>query len=126
MKGTNVNDNRYLNCFLGQAAELDVDWALWALTGSYYLRDGVVGFDETYGIYNWDWNEVRNTSLLQKISTLQYSFRGNSKVLKMDTASFLTSQFKKSRIAEVLTYGCRPGYQQIQPVVELFELAKTN
>ncbi|XP_073031687.1 glycosyl hydrolase 5 family protein-like [Primulina eburnea] len=76
MRGTNVNDNRYLNCFLGWAAELDVDWALWTLTGSYYLRDGIVGFDETYGIYNWDWNGVRNISLLQKISVLQYPFRG--------------------------------------------------
>ncbi|XP_075485386.1 glycosyl hydrolase 5 family protein-like [Primulina tabacum] len=76
MGGTNVNDNRYLNCFLGWAAELDLDWALWALTGSYYLRDGVVGFDETYGIYNWDWSEVRNRSLLQKISVLQYPFTG--------------------------------------------------
>ncbi|KAJ6689108.1 hypothetical protein OIU85_005507 [Salix viminalis] len=30
-RGTNVNDNRYLGCFLGAAAELDFDWALWTL-----------------------------------------------------------------------------------------------
>ncbi|KAI3467619.1 hypothetical protein Pfo_024282 [Paulownia fortunei] len=76
MRGTNVNDNRYLNCFMGWAAEQDVDWALWALTGSYYIREGVVGHDETYGVYNWNWCEIRNQSILQKISALQYPFRG--------------------------------------------------
>ncbi|XP_042057194.1 glycosyl hydrolase 5 family protein-like isoform X1 [Salvia splendens] len=77
MRGTNVNDNRYLNCFMGWAAELDLDWALWVLTGSYYLREGVVGFDETYGVYNWNWCGVRNQTILHKISALQYPFKGN-------------------------------------------------
>ncbi|KAK4429754.1 Glycosyl hydrolase 5 family protein [Sesamum alatum] len=76
MRGTNVNDNRYLNCFMGWAAELDVDWALWALTGSYYIREGVVGHDETYGVYNWNWCDVRNQTTLHKISALQYPFKG--------------------------------------------------
>lgn len=79
MRGTNVNDNRYLNCFMGWAAELDVEWALWALTGSYYIREGVVGYDETYGVYNWNWCDIRNQTILQKISALQYPFRGTSK-----------------------------------------------
>ncbi|KAL1565229.1 cellulase [Salvia divinorum] len=76
MRGTNVNDNRYLNCFMGWAAELDLDWSLWVLTGSYYLRQGVVGFDETYGVYNWDGSGVRNQTILHKISALQYPFKG--------------------------------------------------
>ncbi|KAG6383510.1 hypothetical protein SASPL_156737 [Salvia splendens] len=76
MRGTNVNDNRYLNCFMGWAAELDLDWALWVLTGSYYLRQGVVGFDETYGVYNWNWCGARNQTILHKISALQYPFKG--------------------------------------------------
>lgn len=78
MRGTNVNDNRYLNCFMGWAADLDVDWALWALTGSYYLRQGIVGLDETYGVYNWNWCDVRNQTMLDKISALQYPFRGTT------------------------------------------------
>ncbi|KAE8687962.1 Cytochrome P450 86A2 [Hibiscus syriacus] len=35
-----IRDNNYMNCFLGVAAELDLDWALWTLVGSYYLREG--------------------------------------------------------------------------------------
>ncbi|KAK2968634.1 hypothetical protein RJ640_030714 [Escallonia rubra] len=75
-RGTNVNDNRYFNCFLGWAAELDLEWALWTLAGSYYLREGVVGLEEVYGVFNWNWGETRNSSFLQRISALQYPFQG--------------------------------------------------
>jgi hypothetical protein len=75
-RGTNVNDNRYLGCFLSVAAELDLDWALWTLVGSYYLRQGVIGMNEYYGVLNWNWREVRNSTFLQLISALQSPFRG--------------------------------------------------
>lgn len=75
-RGTNVNDNRYLGCFLGVAAELDLDWALWTLVGSYYLREGVVGLNEFYGLLNWNWCDIRNSSFLQQISALQSPFQG--------------------------------------------------
>nr|QST87267.1 endoglucanase 5 [Abelmoschus esculentus] len=75
-RGTNVNDNRYLNCFLGVAAELDLDWSLWTLVGSYYLREGVIGLNEYYGIMDYNWCEIRNSSFLQRISALQPPFRG--------------------------------------------------
>ncbi|OMO81585.1 hypothetical protein COLO4_23500 [Corchorus olitorius] len=75
-RGTNVNDNRYLNCFLGFAAELDLDWALWTLVGSYYLREGVIGMNEYYGILNWNWCEIRNESFIDRIHALQSPFQG--------------------------------------------------
>ncbi|KAM7269010.1 hypothetical protein ACFE04_024507 [Oxalis oulophora] len=75
-RGTNVNDNRYLNCFLGVAAEHDLDWALWALQGSYYLREGVVGLNEYYGTLDWNWCGVRNSSFLQKVSAIQSPYQG--------------------------------------------------
>ncbi|XP_022876759.1 uncharacterized protein LOC111394950 [Olea europaea var. sylvestris] len=76
MRGTNVNDNRYFNCFMGWAAEYDLDWALWTLVGSYYLREGVVGMNEYYGVLDWNWCDIRNSSFLQRISSLQSPFRG--------------------------------------------------
>ncbi|XP_058102018.1 glycosyl hydrolase 5 family protein-like [Magnolia sinica] len=75
-RGTNVNDNRYISCFLGAAAELDLDWALWTLQGSYYLREGIIALDEVYGVLGWDWCQARNSSFLQRISTLQSPFQG--------------------------------------------------
>ncbi|KHG22500.1 Endoglucanase E1 [Gossypium arboreum] len=76
LRGTNVNDNRYLNCFLGTVAELDLDWALWTLVGSYYLREGVIGLNEYYGIMDWNWIDMRNSSFVERISALQSPFRG--------------------------------------------------
>ncbi|XP_070043849.1 glycosyl hydrolase 5 family protein-like [Nicotiana tomentosiformis] len=75
-RGTNVNDNRYFNCFLGLAAELDFDWALWTLVGSYYLRDGVVGLNEYYGVLDWNWRDIRNSSFLERISAIRSPFQG--------------------------------------------------
>ena len=77
-RGGNANDNRYLGCLSGWAAENDVDWSLWALTGSYYLREGVVGMIEYYGALDSDWNSVRNSSFLQQISLLQSPLQGTT------------------------------------------------
>lgn len=75
-RGTNVNDNRYLSCFLAVAAEFDLDWAIWTLVGSYYLREGVVGLNEFYGLLDWNWCAVRNSTFIQRISALQSPFQG--------------------------------------------------
>ncbi|XP_027337574.1 glycosyl hydrolase 5 family protein-like [Abrus precatorius] len=74
MRAQNINDNRYLNCFMALAAQLDLDWALWTLVGSYYIR--VAGTIEYYGILNPNWNQVRNTGFLQRISSIQLPFQG--------------------------------------------------
>ncbi|KAK7318680.1 hypothetical protein RJT34_03385 [Clitoria ternatea] len=76
LRGTNVNDNRFLDCFIAILAEFDLDWAWWALVGSYYLRQGVIGMEEFYGLLSWDWSQVRNTAFLNRISTLQLPFQG--------------------------------------------------
>ncbi|KAJ3675307.1 hypothetical protein LUZ60_004349 [Juncus effusus] len=74
--GTHTSDNRYLSCFLSLAAELDLDWALWALQGSYYLRQGERNYDESYGLLGFDWGGVRNPSFVKRISALQTPFQG--------------------------------------------------
>ncbi|KAK3416688.1 hypothetical protein EUGRSUZ_H02460 [Eucalyptus grandis] len=76
LSGQNVNDNRYFNCFFQVAAKLDFDWALWTIVGSYYLRKGIVGMDETFGVLNKDFSGPRNASFLQRISALQAPFQG--------------------------------------------------
>ncbi|GAB2214328.1 hypothetical protein Droror1_Dr00018671 [Drosera rotundifolia] len=76
IRGTNINDNRYFSCFLSVAADLDFDWALWTLTGSYYLREGVIGMNEYYGVLDWDWAQPRNSSFLDRISLIQSPLQG--------------------------------------------------
>ncbi|XP_044493584.1 glycosyl hydrolase 5 family protein [Mangifera indica] len=76
LTGNNENDDRYLNCILGWLSENDLDWALWTLVGSYYLREGVAGSDEHYGVLSWNWRDIRNSSFLQRISSVQSPSRG--------------------------------------------------
>ncbi|TVT98494.1 hypothetical protein EJB05_56197, partial [Eragrostis curvula] len=54
---------------------MDLDWALWALQGSYYTRHGVVGSDEKYGVLDGDWAGPRNRTVLTRIRALQRRFR---------------------------------------------------
>lgn len=88
LRGTNVNDNRYLNCFLGVVAELDLDWAWWTLVGSYYLREGVIGLNEYYGILDWNWIDIRNSSFVERISALQSPFRGKQSLISLENFGF--------------------------------------
>ncbi|PIA51561.1 hypothetical protein AQUCO_01100425v1 [Aquilegia coerulea] len=75
-RGINVNDNRFLNCMFGVIADLDLDWALWALQGSYYLRQGIVDMEEVFGVLNKDWSGIRNSSFMQKLHAIQPPFQG--------------------------------------------------
>nr|CAB3484882.1 unnamed protein product [Digitaria exilis] len=75
-RGGNANDNRYYGCAAAVAADLDLDWALWALQGSYYLREGVVGLDEVYGVFDWAWRGPRNATALRRVQALQRPLRG--------------------------------------------------
>ncbi|WOL04167.1 hypothetical protein Cni_G12888 [Canna indica] len=74
--GTNEADNRFFSCFLSYAAEMDVDWALWALQGSYYIREEQLGFDETYGALSWDWCKARNSSFIRRLASIASPFQG--------------------------------------------------
>ncbi|OEL32500.1 hypothetical protein BAE44_0006480, partial [Dichanthelium oligosanthes] len=75
-RGVNSNDNRYYGCAAAVAADLDLDWALWALQGSYYLREGVLGLDEVYGVLDWAWCKPRNATSLRRVQALQRPLRG--------------------------------------------------
>ncbi|XP_043706633.1 glycosyl hydrolase 5 family protein-like [Telopea speciosissima] len=69
--GENPADNRFLSCFLAFAVERDMDWAMWALQGSYYLRNGQAGFEETYGVLDGNWDQTRNPKFQERFRLLQ-------------------------------------------------------
>jgi len=58
--GLNDKESAYLSCLVDYMQGNDAEWALWAIQGSYYVRDGVVDFDESYGAMNHDWSGWRN------------------------------------------------------------------
>lgn len=90
----NANDDRYFGCLTGWTAENDVDWSIWALTGSYYLIKGMVGMTENYGVLDSDWISVGKSSFLEKISLLQSTLQGEYSRKLQDFAK--TFCFKKS------------------------------
>nr|GMD99763.1 glycosyl hydrolase 5 family protein-like [Ipomoea batatas] len=73
--GNSEADNRHLPCMLSYLADLDLDWSVWALQGSYYLRDRHHGPDETYGMFTANWTALRNPNFLSKLQFLQQKFQ---------------------------------------------------
>jgi endoglucanase len=59
-QGLSQGDHAYLSCLVGYMEGNDADWALWAIQGSYYVRDKIVDYDETWGALNRDWTGWRN------------------------------------------------------------------
>lgn len=68
--GLNDKDSKYLSCLVEYMENNDADWSLWAVQGSYYVRDGNLDQDEGFGALDHDWNDWRNPkfkSLLGKM-----------------------------------------------------------
>ncbi|WVZ74772.1 hypothetical protein U9M48_022909 [Paspalum notatum var. saurae] len=75
-RGAALRDNRFFPCAAAVAAEHDLDWAYWALQGSYALRQGVAGMDEVFGVLDWSWTRPRNQTVLSRIQALQRPLQG--------------------------------------------------
>ena len=58
--GLNEKDSRYLSCLVDYMQNNDADWAVWAVQGSYYVRQGNVDYDEAWGLVKHDWSDWRN------------------------------------------------------------------
>ncbi|KAL2517218.1 Cellulase (glycosyl hydrolase family 5) protein [Abeliophyllum distichum] len=69
--GLDRADNMFLGCFLGYLAEMDLDWSVWALQGSYYIRDGLHGPEETYGMLTSNWTNLRSSEFHGKLQLIQ-------------------------------------------------------
>ncbi|KAG6547557.1 hypothetical protein Mapa_011005 [Marchantia paleacea] len=75
--GRDPTGNRFFDCFMTFAAKLDMDYALWALQGSYYQRNGVRDLDETFGVLTHTWDAVRNPGFVQRLGALKYPLPGS-------------------------------------------------
>ena len=55
-------EQAFLGCLVSYMEGNDADWAVWAVQGSYYVREGAVDADESYGLLNHDWTDWRNAT----------------------------------------------------------------
>ncbi|KAI0400381.1 glycoside hydrolase family 5 protein [Xylaria palmicola] len=62
-RGLSDADNTYLTCLREYVVSNDSEWAIWSLMGSYYVREGTVDHDESFGVMDHDWVGLRNGEL---------------------------------------------------------------
>ncbi|ORY69919.1 glycoside hydrolase family 5 protein [Pseudomassariella vexata] len=58
--GLSDGDKSYFDCIKEWMKGNDADWALWALQGTYYIREGKAEYEETWGLMDKEWKTVRN------------------------------------------------------------------
>ncbi|KAK9057768.1 hypothetical protein SSX86_022606 [Deinandra increscens subsp. villosa] len=75
LMGTNRADNNFLPCYMAYLAEMDLDWALWGLQGSYYLREDIQNTDEQYGLLDINWTRLRNPDFNGKLHLLHQTLQ---------------------------------------------------
>lgn len=60
--GLSDKDYQYLTCLVEYMESNDADWALWSIAGSYYIREGNVDFEDTWGALDKSWTGWRNSN----------------------------------------------------------------
>ncbi|KAI9675398.1 MAG: hypothetical protein M1817_001302 [Caeruleum heppii] len=65
-----LEDDGYLSCVVDYMSSNDAEWAVWALQGSYYIRDGNIDADEQFGVMTRDWSGWRNSQLPKKLGSM--------------------------------------------------------
>ncbi|KAH8601621.1 glycosyl hydrolase family 5 protein/cellulase [Bisporella sp. PMI_857] len=74
--GPTALEQKYLACLSSYMTNNDADWAYWALQGSYYYREGVVNYDEGFGVLTKDWSGWRNSSFVNAIGGMWTQTQG--------------------------------------------------
>jgi len=60
-------NSSYIECLREFTTENDVSWAVWSLAGSYRLRQGGQGVDDTWALFNFGWDGWRFEDGIEQI-----------------------------------------------------------
>ncbi|KAH8650528.1 putative endoglucanase E1 [Tricladium varicosporioides] len=60
----------YATCLKSYLGGLKGGWMVWALGGSYYIREGTQDSDETWGLYNHNWTAWRSDPAIAAIKSM--------------------------------------------------------
>lgn len=65
----------YATCLASYLPAQKVGWMIWVVVGSYYLREGIQDYDETWGLLTHDWSNWRDPTYInnQGIPMIQAS-----------------------------------------------------
>ncbi|XP_028770449.1 glycosyl hydrolase 5 family protein-like [Neltuma alba] len=80
--GGSEEDLKFLTCIQTYLAGRDMDWGLWTLQGSYYMREELVDFEDTFGVLDSSWNQLQNPNITQMLQLLQRTNQDPSSKLR--------------------------------------------
>ena len=63
-------EQAWLKCIVPYMEGNDADWAVWAVQGGYYLREGEVDADESYGLLDHSWTDWRNATFKSALGSM--------------------------------------------------------
>lgn len=63
-------DEAYLTCLVSYMESNDADWSVWALQGDYYVREGILGYNESYGMLDRTWTTWQNPGFKAMLGTM--------------------------------------------------------
>ncbi|XP_027905958.1 glycosyl hydrolase 5 family protein-like [Vigna unguiculata] len=69
--GSSVEDNRFLTCLQTYLLGNDMDWGFWAFQGTYYLKKDQVQVEESFGVMDATWHNLRYPNFTDKFQLLQ-------------------------------------------------------
>lgn len=61
----NTYQSSYSQCLKEFLIDNGIGWTMWDVCGSYYIRQGIENFDETWGLLNENWTAWRSESAMQ-------------------------------------------------------------
>jgi len=74
---TDMNE-KFLSCMLAYLVGVDLDWALWAAQGAYYIRKNEIIVSETFGIWSYDFRTLRYLEFPQRFQLMHKKLLGMS------------------------------------------------
>ncbi|KAK1573704.1 beta-1,6-galactanase [Colletotrichum navitas] len=68
--GFNMEDDSYQDvyatCLSEYVSEVRASFFIWVLVGSYYVREGTLNYDESWGLLTADWSDWRNPAYVEE------------------------------------------------------------
>ncbi|KAF7374589.1 Glycoside hydrolase family 5 protein [Mycena sanguinolenta] len=74
--GLSTSDFSYLQCLVQYMTNNDADWSIWGLQGSYYVREGTINYDESFGLLTTDWSTWRNPDFAPLLGAMWNTTQG--------------------------------------------------
>jgi endoglucanase len=60
----------YVDCLMKYFSKKDVEWAYWGIQGSYYVRDGIVNYNEDFGLLDSKWEQLRSPKFQRNLAKI--------------------------------------------------------